>query len=63
MAEVEPPPNTLIKVICPSHGGPIPIAFRSFKPVDAPPPDAPVQEYPPKPLPSVKTRWWQFWRW
>jgi hypothetical protein len=69
-AEVEPPPDAVIKVVCPNHGGPIPVPFRYFKPAEAPLPDAPLYHYPPRPPqppvpydPPSTHRWWQFWKW
>jgi hypothetical protein len=66
-AEVEPPPNTPFRVVCPNHGGPIRVLFRYFKPTEALPPDPPVEDYPPvppkpSPPPEPKPRWWQFWK-
>jgi hypothetical protein len=76
-AEVEPPPNARITIRCPIHGGTIPVAFRNFKPAEAPLPDAPIDHYPPRlPNPNASSRWssptqsddpgrlpwWQFWK-
>ena len=68
-AEVEPPPDARIRIICPNHGGPIPVPFRYFKPAESVPPDTPVDHYPPRPPKPPepyddpgRPRWWQFWK-
>ena len=61
-AEVEPPPDAIITIRCPSHGGPIRIPFRHFKPADSVPSGTPTDEYPPPPQ-EPEPRWWQFWKW
>ncbi len=70
VAEVEPPPDAVFTVRCPSHGGPYRIAFRHFKPVEQLPPGSYPHHYPPRPpspptaaqSPSERRRWWQFWK-
>jgi hypothetical protein len=71
-AEAEPPPEARITIYCPMHGGPIPVPFRYFKPVESLPPSTPVSSYPPKPpqppqpyYPPGESppKWWQFWKW
>ncbi len=60
-AEAEPPPDARITIECPNHGGPIPVPFRYFKPVESLPPNTPVDSYPPD-EPRSPARWWQFWK-
>ena len=69
IAEVEPPPDVVFRIICPTHGGSISVAFRYFKPTEPFPPTESTLCYPPQPprhqihsLHSRSRRWWQFWK-
>gem|GEM_PF-3135834 len=65
-AETEPPPDTVIEVICPEDNSAVRVRFHYFKPTDALPPGVPVTHYPPRPAspppPPSQARWWQFWK-
>jgi hypothetical protein len=67
VAEVEPPPDAIIKVHCPWDNMPLSVRFRYFKPVKPFPPTrwvlrySPPQESSESPAPP-KRRWWQFWK-
>jgi hypothetical protein len=62
VAEVEPPPDAVIRVRCPKDGGPIPVPFGCFKPTQPFPPNEHTYWYPPRPRLQPRRRWWQFWK-
>jgi hypothetical protein len=62
VAEGEPPPEAIFEIKCPSHGGPIPIGFGSFKPTKPFSPTAQALRHPPQRLlPAPFRRWWRLW--
>ena len=58
IAEVEPPADTIIRIICPLAGEPVPVSIRAFKPCAPFPPTRHVLHYPPRP--PFRRGWWKF---